>query len=360
MPIRASGRHSGRCMSSSPDTRQGKDKKILLLYLMYLAFLSAIFVVCGEVIVRYKGIEPWQTKVRPIEVDPGGRLFTRHSTLGYTGTPGSFLVTLPTGYSFRVTHLPSTLRITHRRDSYDASSQKPEIWIFGCSLTYGWSLNDEETFPWLLQETLPENEVVNFGVDGYGTVHSAMQFRDALKSKTPKVAVLAYAFFHDQRNTLSRMRRKSIVPHYRLARPQMHPVARVEDGKLLYSVEEIEYREFPLMRRLALAHYIETAYNGRDLAWRHGRSVSEAVIADMVELARKHQVKFVVAGIRGGQGMLEWAKSRGIPGVDISVDLTIRENTNLPHDGHPSAIAAKQYADRLETFLRANVLEDTE
>jgi hypothetical protein len=35
----------------------------------------------------------------------------------------------------------------------------------------------------------------------------------------------------------------------------------------------------------------------------------------------------------------------------------MRENTNYPHDGHPSASANKKYADKLVAFLRTKVLD---
>jgi len=338
-------------------TVQLKKPKILLLYLVFLFLLAAIFVVCGEVIVRFKGTKPFQVTDGSFPVDPGGSLFLPHPTLGYTGRPGSFVGTMPTGYSFRATHLPSGHRITHPLDTYNASRQKPEIWIFGCSWTYGWSLSDEETFPWLLQERFPEYEVVNFGMDGYGTTHSAMQFREALKSKSPKVVILAYAGFHDVRNTLSRVRRKSVAPHNKLGAPVVHPNAQLENGVLRYSVEQVEYREFPFMRRLALVHYLEWKYIGRETVRHQNRAVTLAIIADMADLAKKHEASFMIAGISTAQPTLEWAKRKGIPGIDISVDRTIPENTNRPHDSHPSALANRKLADRLEAFLRQNILQ---
>ncbi len=55
--------------------------------------------------------------------------------------------------------------------------------------------------------------------------------------------------------------------------------------------------------------------------------------------------------------MLEYAKELGIMAVDISVDLNMEGNRNLPYDPHPSAIANKQYAQKLEAFLAGAVLD---
>ncbi len=273
--------------------------------------------------------------------------------------PGHFTVTLGTGYAFKVTHLPTTLRITHSADGYETPRAKEEIWLFGCSFTHGWTVNDEQTYPWLLQERFPEYEVVNFGVNGYGTIHSLLQFRDALKLKRPRVAVLAYADFHDVRNTFLRNRRKEIA-HWNQLGPLIQPYARLDgNGKLRYAMAEVEYREFPLMRHMALAHFIELKYNQYEDRVSQSHLVSEALVEEMGRLAKKNAVEFVVAGITAGREtykMLDFAQEHGIPSVDISVNLRIKEHTNAPHDNHPSAIAHNGYADKLEAFLKAEIL----
>jgi Aldo/keto reductase family len=200
------------------------------------------------------------------------------------------------------------------------------------------------------------------GVSGYGTIHSLLQFRSALEGKAPAIAVLAYAGLHDERNTFLRTRRKDIAPWNKLG-PLVQPYARLnEEGGLQYSFASPEYSEFPFMRYSALAHFLEISYNQLEARWYRSHAVSEALIKEMAELAKKHGVTFVVANIYTdrndfyytwlGQKMLEFAEENGIPNVDMSVDLSLRQNRNLPHDTHPSAKANQQYADKLEAFLR--------
>ena len=78
---------------------------------------------------------------------------------------------------------------------------------------------------------------------------------------------------------------------------------------------------------------------------------------EMAKLAQEHGVYFVVAPITGGRRMLEFAKQNGIPSVDISVDLHTKGYSIF---AHPSAIANKQYADKLEAFIRKNLSKQTE
>jgi len=68
------------------------------------------------------------------------------------------------------------------------------------------------------------------------------------------VVVLAYASFHDVRNTFVRLRRKDAAPANALG-PLVQPFARLgADGRLHFSMADVVYREAPLMRVSAVAH----------------------------------------------------------------------------------------------------------
>jgi hypothetical protein len=344
-------------MGLTREARPLRKRNKILVYAAYLLVVGVIFVAGAEFLLRQNGILPYEpTDVTPV-VLPGGKLYQSHATLGYSYIPGEFTVILETGYIFNVTHLPNTLRVTRRIDGSPLRAEKGELWIFGCSLVHGWSIEDEETFPWLLQERFPDYEVTNFGVGGYGTIHSLLQFREALKSKTPKVVVLAYAGFHDERNTFSRFRRKSVASANKLG-PLIQPYARLnDDEQLQYFFADVEYPEFPLMRYSALAHFIELEYNFYEAVSHKSHFVSRRLVKQMARIARQHGVTFILANIYEGRAMQEYAQENGIPNVDIAVNLYLPANSNLPHDSHPSAIANRQYADKLEIFLRRFLAE---
>ena len=324
----------------------------LITYLIFPIFLSAT---SAEIVLRAAGYKPWKIENVDVAVEPKGNFFTKDSELGYKHLPGKFKVTLNGNYSFNATHLNNSLRITHPLNTYNLpSSTKPEIWIFGCSFTYGWSLNDNQTYPWLLQEKFPEYEIVNFGVNGYGTLHSFIQFKEALKhGNKPKIATIAYAGFHDRRNTLLRARSKQMAAWNKLGM-LFQPDARLQgDNNFTYSMAKLEYREFPLMQVSALSHFLEVNYNQLEEGLYRSHEVSQAIIREFYRLAEANNVKLVVAGINAGSAkMLEEVNREEIATVDISVDLKIPANNNLPHDLHPSAIANQQYAQKLANFLQ--------
>ena len=68
----------------------------------------------------------------------------------------------------------------------------------------------------------------------------------------------------------------------------------------------------------------------------------------------------VVAGIMDDEltrDMLTFARDHGLAAVDLASGLTADAYWNLPHDGgHPSPLATVKYAERLEAFMRHQVL----
>lgn len=348
---------------STPRTAPALTKrgKILLLLGSWL-ILSMIFVVGAEIIVQRKGFSAWSPAPQAdIKVSPGGRFFVPDPLLGYRQKAGKFDVTLMGEYTFHATQLPNGLRITHPLETYDNQHKKDELWIFGCSFTHGWSLNDEQTYPWLLQERFPEYEVVNFGVEGYGTIHSLLQFREAIKERTPKVAVLAYLSFHDVRNIYARARQKAVAPWNHLG-PLVQPYATLDrEGKLHYAMGTVEYHEAPLMRYSALFHFLEQKYNDWEVTHYQAHKVSEALILQLDKEAREHGVKLLVAGLGWDddetRSMLTFAQEHGIPSIDIAVDPKIKGNTSMPYDPHPGPLADRTFADKLEGVLRNDLLK---
>src|SRR5690349_15286102 len=128
--------------------------------LFFCVVLLLTFVAGAELFLRSRGFTPWKAdpKVDLIRVEPGSRFFQRVPVLGYSHIAGSFAVTLTdlsranrNELQFRVTHLPNTLRITRPLETYAAPDEREQIWLFGCSFTHGWSVNDDETYAWRLQ-----------------------------------------------------------------------------------------------------------------------------------------------------------------------------------------------------------------
>ena len=344
---------------NAPDRRHQPGRKLsstkkAAFVGLFLAILGAVVLVTAELAFRLRGAKAWTVNPVKVQVDPGGKFFQSDSLLGYRHLPGTFSITIEGSYQFQATHGADSLRITHAPLPSDAraTGDCEQIWLFGCSFTHGWSVNDDETFAWQLQTAFPEFEVINYGVNGYGTIHSLIQLREALKTKSPRLVVLIYAGFHDSRNAFTRARRKTLAPYNQLG-PLVQPYARLDQtGALEFHFADVEYRPFPFMRYSSFIHELEKKYNDWESAHARPQDVSRALVKEIHRLTSAHSLTLGIATIAEGDHMRAFAHQEGIPTRDIALDLNRPENTNQPFDPHPSALAHRQYATDLADFIK--------
>ncbi len=302
-----------------------------------------------------------------MKVDPGGKLYQKDPLLGYRHYTGKFRIVLHNeevkdSLVFYATHDSSTLRITKPPEGMtDVSASRQQIWFFGDSNTYGFSVSDSDTYPWVVQEMLPEYDVVNWAVSGYSNLQSLLQMQTALKEgKRAKVAVLAYASVHDQRNAFLRQYRKYVNTD-RLGELNV-PFARVKNGKLVIGKRASVYEQWPLQSRLSIVAYLELLYCGFEDSYVKSNDITRVIMLKMSELCKENGVLFIVAGIFSDpktRQTLIYCAEHGITTVDVSFDGEKGiQYSNLPFDGHPNALAHRIFAQKFADCLRAHLSEE--
>jgi hypothetical protein len=332
----------------------GKRGRTWKFYLGYPLYLLVILLVAGEVTVRVMGYAPWLPEQHNFSVVPEGPFFRADEQLGFAGLPGRFEVTLQDTLHYTVTHNAEGYRITEPANVKD-TLDRPEIWIFGCSFTHGFGVNDDESYPWLLQERFPAYKVRNLGMDAYGTVHACLQAEEMLgRGLRPALVILAYGAFHDQRNVNSRFWRK-VLQGREMVEGLTYLQARFSGeenaDRLTVKNAPLDYQPFPLMRYSALSHYLEMSYNNRQETELRSKEVTMALIGNLREmLNREGETPFLLAGIYRHPDtgkLLEHFARQGLSTVDISQDLDQPGMRILPSDGHPNAKGHRMMADEL-------------
>lgn len=127
---------------------------------------------------------------RTLTVEPSP-LYRLDKTLGYTTIPAVYRVLegWRALHDFRITVPEAGTRAT----SYRPVTAGPSIYILGSSLAFGWGIDDELTFPWLLQARLPNYRVVNMSMTGYSDVHMMLQYEALLPKLQPDdLVIMAY------------------------------------------------------------------------------------------------------------------------------------------------------------------------
>ena len=68
------------------------------------------------------------------------------------------------------------------------------IVVTGDSFTFGYRVNDEDTWPWLLQERLPDYHIVNVAAEGYGTDQALMAAERKVEGSPGQVRAVVLGF----------------------------------------------------------------------------------------------------------------------------------------------------------------------
>jgi hypothetical protein len=85
-----------------------------------------------------------------------------------------------------------------------AGQNLPSIYIFGDSFVFGWGVNDEQTFAYLVQQALPGYKVNLLAREGYALSETLLQFKKiATRINERDIIILGYGDYYDKRNVVA-------------------------------------------------------------------------------------------------------------------------------------------------------------
>jgi hypothetical protein len=305
---------------------------------------------------RNQGVTPLKTNTTKSSITPEGEFYKEHSVLGYVNREGQYHLNINDGdFTFSANHDSEGHRVTSKKSQGNEKLNKQkEIWIFGCSFIYGWLVEDDETFSWLLQKRLENWNITNFAVSGYSTLQSYLQCREALLDKEPpeKVMIFYGSSIHDRRNVFSRERKKIFTCLERIS-PFKVPCGRIDDeGNLSIKYDRIKYIGLPFLTYSAFMNYLDEKLNSYLDNRLNDFEVSKKILTEFHQLCSKNNSTFVVGGIgkdKETKAMLEYCKKQGMETINISLDR--RPEHVHDYDFHPSPLAHQKYADQLIEYL---------
>lgn len=193
----------------------------------------------------------------------------------------------------------------HRGPRYPGSSEitGPVIACFGDSCTFGYRVNDHETYPVQLESYLKEHgrqgaRVVNFGVPGYTTFQGKRRLAQVLEQHSPDVVILAFgANDHEQDLYSDREKAERIHPAgMSISRMLNHvAMAKVVSGLIQYQAEPSYSRNLPA--RVSEQDYRDNLLAMVRMAQKAGCRV---ILLDMVFFAPLHQKSIAEVVLKTG------------------------------------------------------------
>jgi hypothetical protein len=292
--------------------------------------------------------------------------FKTDSVWGIRLEPGKYQVTINEGLSYGVTHNNQGERICLNTPGTEVL---PEWWFLGCSMTYGMGVDDSCTYPYQLQQALPQKRLRNLAIPGTGGLHQYLRLKKALESgQQPEAVFYSYIDFHDSRNVFSSSTADVIgIGVATNKRPQGssfwgYAYARKQNETYPIQLKDLSKQraKLPGTRYLALCNAIQKMIDHKNDARLSMEEVSRHFLLEAYRLCKTRGISFAVVFMRSGganDSMRQFCATQKIRVIDISVDFSNPAMTNLPYDPHPSPQAHGMMAEKFLSQLRENPLD---
>lgn len=338
-----------------------KTRKKRMVTSIAVLFVT-VLVVLGlfEGILRILGFQPWKNETsitsEPITLEPD-------PVLGWRNKAGSHLLARhdPSGQDVTLNFIERGRRQTRIGP---ASAQEQLIFVGG-SFTQGWALNDEDTFPWIIQERYPEVEVLNYGTGGYGTYQSLLVLKQELPLlSSPKHVIYGFIFDHEVRNTAAGSWLRRLAEYSRRGHVES-PYATVQERSGLQGHPPARYLALPLRESLASVAFVERAYM-KISTWsrfNQRQEITEQTIIEMKRLVESYGASYTLVILslpdEPRSYYLEFFRENDVHCVDCVVDCTdclydLPRDMTISGDGHPNAELNARWADCIAEALKGN------
>ncbi len=323
--------------------------------------MMIITIVLLEVGLRLFGFSSYELPEFSMISSPS-RHITPDSQLGVRLNPGTYQVALNKKLKYKATHLENGYRTCG-----DSNVDGPLVAFYGCSFTYGTGVNDHEVYPHLLQEKFDSLKIENRAVPGYGQAQMLVNLENEFKKNgKPKLIVLNYLSFHNERNSMNPAYQQKLRTGYEITKKEdkgiaemncSYPYGEIVDGELkmrTISIQKIN-STLPLITYSAITNSLQNVLDQKNISESEDEKVTLAMISVINTICKNHNVQLVISCMSNDEmttKMVSYCKEQSIPTIDIFVDLTQEGFTNAPYDQHPSAIAHEKFAEKLYNFMK--------
>ncbi len=324
--------------------------------LSYIIFLLLITPLCFEGALRIMGDSAFRNEYYSIKSSPINCLIAS-ANMGFALSDGSFEVTINKGHTYMATHKNGERR-TSKKTTNDSL---PQLFLMGCSYTYGMGVDDDENFPFLVQQELASYRVRNFGVPGFGTVQSYLQLKKEFEGGSiPKVVIINYCDFHAERNALLPSYRSNLSIGYQnsseQAKKKMNSanIPYLKGGEIKYEKWEDLYRNWTGRETFAMINYLQRNFDRATTDKINVDKINLDIFLKIQVLCENENVRLIVTQLirnKASKYFLEILKLHDFEILNISLNLTTKKYTNLPYDSHPNNKAHVHYAQKISQLF---------
>lgn len=316
---------------------------------------TAIVLVCFEIsllLVGYRSYKNLDYKVSSTPSYP----FNGDDSLGFCLNTGEFDITLNNVISFKSIHT----REGNRKLNKYIDNFIPNTAFLGCSFTYGYGVNYEETFVSKVQDGMDSMRIKNYAVPGYGTVQSYLQLPEVLSMDGLSNVVVCISSVHVERNTLSRKFRSSLKIGF--SNSNKHIEARMQGAKFPYMNDTTInplfenwnnlYENYFLREYLASSNFLQNTMDRINDDHTEGVMITTALLQRMEKMCQEKGVRFFIVCLDDSPEMKEIEMVlTETPWLNVSFDFKREDLTLLPVDSHPNGKGHTVISEKIIRFL---------
>ena len=230
----------------------------------------------------------------------------------------------------------------------DTNPTDKKLAIYGCSFTFGTGLADSETFPALLQQALPELDVINKGVGGHSSVQALLRFRSDIIENNVNMAIFGIISDHRYRNLPHPYRMKAhLSPDwYKLGVEQVPHARLTRSGKI-----RIVFT--PIWQPVQLGNNIEVFLPDEHVL----DLITVAVFREILSMANENSIPVIFVLLDQLDSQFNQLMCNTFcEAVDVSTPYN-KTYSFLPNDVHPNRLANRCFAERLQPIIRERFLQ---
>lgn len=330
-------------------------KKRLISILKYMLIYTVVTLVLLEGLLWIMGYRPYANTDYDVISTPKNP-YVADADLGIQLNSGKFRLTLNKKVTFEATHQENGQRLIPGSET----SNNEDVLFLGCSYTYGYGVNDSESFAALAQQKHPEWNVQNTAVVGYGTAQHFLQLKDRLDKNRPKCVVLCLSSVHFIRTVLSQQYRSNLRIGYRRSSSDVDdrmngarfPYFDDFSGKEKYAKWEDLYSEIPGRYWSATINFVQNLRDrGREPKC-NSIDITAHLIQEMQLLCKQAGVPFAVVCLDTNHETANLEqKLNNIPWLNVGFSFKSKKYTHRPYDSHPNEKGHKKIAQAVIPFI---------
>ena len=276
--------------------------------------------------------------------------------LGIQLNEGVFNFVLNEKIKFTATHDSNGNRVIPS-NNHDSNEK---VVFLGCSYTYGYGVNDNESYPAITQEKHPEWNVQNTAVVGYGTAQHLLQLRELLENDSPVCVILGLSSVHFIRTVLSQKYRAHLKIGYKRSSSDVDkrmdgakfPFFDDCSGKVKYASWNSLYSELSGRYLSASINFVQGILERNRESKNDPVDVTAAIIKEMQTLCKEKGVAFGVACLDTSKETKALKrKLKDVAWNNIGFSFKQKKYTHLPYDSHPNANGHEKIAASVIPFI---------